>query len=350
MKTISRIGISAFTAIAASMFLGSVQAQQASGSASAPEVKSLTVVSTSDVQIGGPWVVARDKGYYAQEGFTNVEVKLYSAIPAAFPSFASGQVHVLSSAEQPMISLVAGGIQLKVVGIYSDMTGLHGMMASSKVHVAKDLEGKTVGVQKGSPMEWYTRNFCKTYGCDLSKINLVNMPAPEGVSAMVNGSIDAYSGWQPFIGRALEAGKDKGIHMLHYKNASLMKGSEGPRKIHTSYAILYVATPFLEKNPRTVEALLRVLNKSVNFIKSNRSEAAKIMAKEYKLSEATAASYIDGVKFDLSINDQVVKEFQGTADTLLHEKLIKKPVNFSEMALDEAPLKHVLPSAVTYSR
>jgi len=249
-----------------------------------------------------------------------------------------------------MITLAAGDIPLKLVGTYSDMTGLHGMMANGKIQSAKDLEGKTVGVQKGSPMEWYTRNFCKTYGCDLNKIKLVNMPATEAVSALANGSIDAYAGWQPFIGRALDAGKAQGVHMLHYNNASRMKGSEGPRKIHTAYAVLWVATPFLEKNPRTVEALLRTLDKSVNFIKSNRAEAAKIMAAEYKLSEAVAASYIDGVKFEMGISNQIVGEFQGTADILLGEKLIKKPLDVAKTVLDERPLKRVLPNVVTFSR
>jgi len=350
MKVHSRIGITAFAVLVASMFTGAAEAQQASGSAGAPEVKTLTIVTTSDVQIGGPWVIAREKGYFAQEGFSQVEVKLYSAVPAAFPSFVSGQVHVMSSAEQPMITLVAGDIPLKVVGIYSDMTGLHGMIANSKIQTAKDLEGKTVGVQKGSPLEWYTRNFCKVYGCDLSKVNLVNMPAQEGVSALVNGSIDAYAGWQPFIGRALAAGKDQGLHMLHYNNTSRMKGSEGPKKLHTSYAILYVDTAFLEKNPKTVEALLRILDKSINYIKSNRADAAKILATEYKITEADAASYIDGVKFDLSINNKVVSDFQGTANILWSEKLIKKPVDFAKTALDVDPLKSVLPSDVTYGR
>jgi NitT/TauT family transport system substrate-binding protein len=176
------------------------------------------------------------------------------------------------------------------------------------------------------------------------------MPAQEGVSALANGSIDAYAGWQPFIGRALEAGSDKGLHMLHYNNTSQMKGSEGPRKIHTSYAILYFNTTFLEKNPKTVAALLRILDRSVSFIKSNRAEAARILANEYKLTEAAAASYIDGVKFDLNINNQIVTEFQGTANILWNEKLIKKPVDFAKTALDVGPLKSVLPNDVTYGR
>src|SRR4029079_3777412 len=188
------------------------------------------------------------------------------------------------------------------------------------------------------------------YGCDIAKVQLVNMPAPEGVTALANGTIDAYAGWQPFINRALDAGKDKGVHMLHYNNTSRMPGSEGPRKIHTSYAMLYTSASFLQKNPKTVDALLRVLNKGVNFMNTNRSEAAKILAAEYKMNEADAARQIGEVKFNLFINEQIVKEFQATADLLFNEKMIKKQVNFADTGLDTAPLRRVLPNADEYSR
>jgi ABC-type nitrate/sulfonate/bicarbonate transport system substrate-binding protein len=316
--------------------------------AAAPELKTLSVMATTDVQIGGPWIVAREKGLFAQEGFTKIDLKLFSAAPAAFPAFTSGDLQVMNHGEQPMLTLVAADIPLKVVGFYSDMTGLHGMLANGKIMTAKDLEGKNVGVQKGSPMEWYTRNFCKVFGCDISKVNLLNMPAPEGVSALVNGSIDAYAGWQPYIGRVLEAGKDKGIHLLHYNNTSRMPGSEGPKKIHSAITVIYVSRGFLEKNPRTVEALLRVLDRSIHFIHINRAEAAAILASEFKISDAVAAEQLDAVKYRLSIDEGTVKDIQATADLLFNEKLIKKPVDFVKTALDTEPLRRVDPNAVTY--
>ena len=347
MRVQVRLKYSAFAALMGMMILGTAQAQQSAG---APEQKSLTVMATSDVQIGGPWIVAREKGFFAEEGFDRVELKLYSAAPPAFPGFASGELQVMSHGEQPMLTLVAADIPLSVLGIYSDLTGLHGMIASSGIKVAKDLEGKTLGVQKGSALEWYTRSFCKVYGCDITKVKIVNMPAPESIVALANGIIDAYAGWEPFIGRALDAGKGKGLHLLHYNNASRMSGSEGPRKIHSSYAMLYVAAPFLQKNPRTVDALLRILIKSINFTKTNRAEAAKIIAAEFKISENIAASYIDAVKFELTITNAIVENFQVTADILFGEKLVKKRVDFAKTALDTAPLKRVLPNAVTYGR
>src|SRR5262249_47283966 len=166
----------------------------------------------------------------------------------------------------------------------------------------------------------------------------------------VNGNIDAYSSWQPFLNRALDAGKDKGIHYLHYNNTSFVVGAEGPRKIETSYGVFYVSTSFLSKNPRTVDALLRVLDRGVSFIHANRAEASKILAAEFKQTEAAMEDQVNAVKYGLLINDERVKDIQSVADLLLAEKLIKEKVDFSKTLLESAPLKRVRSDAVTVER
>jgi len=321
-----------------------VPAQKADG----PEVTALAIGTTADPQIGGPWVVAREKGFFAQEGLAQAEVKIFPSGPASFPAFVSGDLKGNSHAEQPMITQAAAGVRLKLVGIYSDITGVHGMLGSARVKAAKDLEGKLVGLQKASTMEWYTRNLCKVFGCDISKVKVLNLPPAEGVTALATGSIDAYAIWQPFLNRALDAGKDKGIHLLHYNNTSYLAGAEGPRKIHTAYGIFYVAPAFLEKNPRTVEALLRVLDKAVTFMNANKAEAVKILAAEFKQREADMDGQVGAVKYGLLINDERVKDIQAMADLLLAEKLVKDRVDFGKTLLDTAPLKRVKPEAVTY--
>jgi ABC-type nitrate/sulfonate/bicarbonate transport system substrate-binding protein len=336
-------------AIAAMAFvsIGSAYAE----APSAPEVKTLTLITTSDVQIGGPWFVAQGKNFFKQEGFTDVTVQPVSAIPTIYPQFVSGNIQVYSSAEPPTLTLSGGGVPVKVVAIYSDMTGLHGLLSSANIKTAKDLEGKKVALQKGTVMELLFRNFCRAYGCDISKVEILNMPAPESAAAVVDGSVDAIVSWQPFLGQALNAGKAKGLHFLFYDKTSFMPGTNGEhRKLHIGWAILDVAPAFLEKNPKTVDALLRVLEKSLAYIKSNPGDSAKLIAAALKLPVDTAHDYMNAVQYGLRIDDARVKEIQTLADDLSQNKLIKAPVNFSKSVLDTAPLKRVDPKAVAYDQ
>src|SRR4029450_4609293 len=56
-----------------------------------------------------------------------------------------------------------------------------------------------------------------------------------------------------------------------------------------------VKTEFLKKNPDLIRGIIEARRKGVEFIKSNPDESAKIMAKEYKITEAEAKAAIADV-------------------------------------------------------
>lgn len=312
----------------------------------APEMTAVTVGMTNDPQIGGPWVIAKEKGFFASEGLTQANVMLFSAGPQSFAPFVSGDLQGDSSGDQVMITQVAGGVPLKLLAVYSEITGVHGMTGNSKIRSVKDLEGKKVGLQKGSSADWYMRGICKSFGCDISKITILNMAPPEGVAALATGNIDAFAAWQPFLDRSIDAGKSQGVHFLHYNNTSFFVGAEGPKKVEHSYGVFYVTTKFLEANPRTVDAMLRALDKACDFINGNKSEAAKILARVYKNDESQMENWVKAIDYDLVINDERIKDIQATADLLLGEKLIRQRVDVRNNVLDATPLKRVRASAV----
>ena len=313
--------------------------------ADVPELTAVKIGATNDPQIGGPWVIAKEKGFFASEGLTEGDVMLFSSGPQSFPPFVSGDIQGDSSGDQPMYTQAAGGVPLKLLAIYSEISGVHGVVASSAVRSVKDLEGKSVGLPKGSTAEWYMRSLCKSVGCDTSKMKILAMAPPEGVTALVSGDIDVLSGWQPFLDRAIDAGKAKGVHFIHYNNTSYLAGAEGPKKVENAYGVFYVTTKFLASNPRTVEAMLRALDKACNFINANKSEAAKIIARVYKNDEAQMARWVSEIQFGVLVNDERLQYLQANADVLLNEKLIRQPVDVKAL-FDPAPLKRVRADAV----
>jgi NitT/TauT family transport system substrate-binding protein len=56
-----------------------------------------------------------------------------------------------------------------------------------------------------------------------------------------------------------------------------------------------VKTEFLKKNPQLIRGLIEARRKAVVFIRENPDEAAKIMAKEYKIDEAQAKAALKDV-------------------------------------------------------
>jgi len=319
------------------------------GAATTPELTAVKIGATNDPQIGGPWVIAKEKGFFASEGLTQGDVMLFSAGPQSFPPFVSGDLQGDSSGDQPMYTQAAGGVPLKLLAIYSEISGVHGVVANSSVRSVKDLEGKTIGLAKASTAEWYMRSLCRTYGCDISKMRILAMAPPEAVTAIVSGDIDVFSGWQPFLDRAIDAGKAKGVHFIHYNNTSYFAGAEGPKKLENSYGVFYVTTKFLAENPRTVEAVLRALDKACNYINANKSEAAKIIARVYKNDEAQMERWVSAIQFGILVNDERMKLLQQNADLLYNEKLIRQRLDM-RMVLDAEPLRKVKPEAVVLGK
>lgn len=315
------------------------------GAATVPELTAVKIGATNDPQIGGPWVIAKEKGFFASEGLTDGDVMLFSAGPQSFPPFVSGDLQGDSSGDQPMFTQAAGGVPLKLLAIYSEISGVHGVVANSSVRSVKDLEGKRVGLAKGSTADWYMRSLCKTFGCDISKMKIISMAPPEAVAAIVNGEIDVFSGWQPFLDRAIDAGKAKGVHFIHYNNTSYFVDAKGPKKVENSFGVFYVTTKFLAENPRTVEAMLRALDKACNYINANKSEAAKIMARVYKDDEVQMERWVSTIKFGVLINDERMNYLQENADRIFDANLIRQRLDMKTI-LDAGPLKEVKPEAV----
>lgn len=317
--------------VAALAFVALV-AGQAAFAQPLPDVKKLRLMTTSDVQIGGPWFVAAGKDFFKAEGFENVEVVQYPSAPPAFPAFITDDIQVMAVADQPMFALAAGGQPLSVFGIYSDMTGLHGLIGTSSIQTAKDLEGRNVALPKGSVLEFYLRRFCEAYGCDINKLKVINMSAPEATSALVAGSVDAAALWQPFLDRAM-AGKSD-LHMLHYQNMSNMPRAEGPKRLHSATAVLFTKQAFAKEHPSTVDALMRVLDRSLKYMAQNPGEAAELMSKALKIDQPTALRYESAVRFGFNYTPQILGELQSTANRLAEEKLIRREINFEREMLD----------------
>lgn len=323
----------------AMLVLLALAAGQAAFAQAAPDLKKLRLMTTSDVQIGGPWFVAAGKDFFKAEGFESVEITQFPSAPPAFPAFITDDIQVMTIADQPMFALAAGGQPLSVFGIYSDMTGLHGLIAAGSVKTAKDLEGKNIALPKGSVLEFYLRRFCEAYGCDINKLKVINMSAPEAVTALVAGSVDAAALWQPFIDRAMSGKQD--LHMLHYQNVSKIPGAEGPKRLHNATAVMFTKQAFAKEHPSTIDALMRVLDRSLKYMAQNPGDAAAAMAKALKIDQPTALRYEEAVRFGFNYTPQNLAELQSTANRLAEEKLIKREVNFEREMLDPQPYRRL---------
>lgn len=175
------------------------------GGASSSGSKKVVHVAHVPSPLFAPLYVARDKGYFADEGI-NVQLNTVSSGQSAVPLLSSGQADVLVAGfSAGFFNAINAGLKLKVVGgmavrkkeqqsapsaalmVSSDL------MSSGVVKTPADLAGRTVAVAGGlgGSGAYLTDVILRQYGLTLkdikvSKISNANMPA-----AVKNGAVDA---------------------------------------------------------------------------------------------------------------------------------------------------------------
>jgi NitT/TauT family transport system substrate-binding protein len=162
--------------------------------------------------------------------------------------------------------------------------GGDGIIASAQIKSVKDLEGKTVGLDKASTSYFFFLAVLDKYGVDESKITIQEMSAGDAGAAFVAGKLDAAVAWEPWL---TQANQRQGGHVL-------ISSREFPGYI---VDVISMRQDFIDKNPAAAQGLVEAWNEAVAYYKQNPAEGNKIMAKALSLKEEEIADMAKGVKF-----------------------------------------------------
>lgn len=101
------------------------------------------------------------------------------------------------------------------------------------------------------------------------QVRLVVLPPPYMVESLASGLVDAFCVGAPWNSAAVNLGVG---HILHFGSDILARTAE---------KVLAVRQPWSQKNPETLAALIRALDRAADFIESleNRAEVAAILAR-----------------------------------------------------------------------
>ena len=241
------------------------------------------------------------------------------------------------------ISVAANGVKVKVVSPLVNAAGTQSVVARKglEINSPKDLEGKKIGMTNGAGVLIAIRNMCKATGVDVNKIQFVNLGVSDQLAALDRGDIDAMAAWEPWVGKAI----DHGGTLLFSGIKSNLPGAEGDVHWIDFYMTLQVTQDFYDKNPETVEKLLRALNKATNYINEHPEDAAKIIAKRINIDEKECLRIMQENKYTMQYDQQFVDGANNMANFMLEMGNIKSVPNTDEY-LDPTMLKKVVPDEV----
>jgi ABC transporter, substrate-binding protein, aliphatic sulfonates family len=274
-------------------------------------------------QPGNPQIViARDKGWlkdeFEKDGIA-FEISKFSSGPAVIEALTGGQLDFAQAGDQPFIQAKANNVDIQMIAEYVATEKGEVLLATKKsgIKTIADLKGKKVGITVGALTHQLLYIFLNSVGLKTSDIQLINLQPADIRSSLESNNIDAGITWEPTASQILSSGSTVKItDATGYKNCICLIAS--PRK-------------FLSEHEDVTVRLLKVLDKTVKWIKDNREEAIAIVAKDAGIDKSFIEPVFNTSSFDLAIPDKDVKSVKDTARFLRKNGIIRKTVSVDEL-------------------
>jgi NitT/TauT family transport system substrate-binding protein len=270
-------------------------------------------------------LVGVDKGLYTKElGATKLETQVFNAGPAAIEAIFAGALDASYIGPNPAINAFSKSHGEEIRIIAGATSGGAALVVRPEITSAAQLRGKKIatpqlgGTQDVALRAWLGSQGLKTDPSGKGDVNiLANTQNSQTLQLFQEGRIDG--GWlpEPWASRlVLEAGAK-----VLVDERTLWPGG----KFVTTHLI--VATEFLEKNPATVEALLRAHVAANDWIAKNPADAkAAVNAELGKLAgKPLKPEVLDRAWSNIEVtNDPVASSLATSAEHAEQVGLLKK--------------------------
>lgn len=288
------------------------------------EEKELKEINIGIQQSLSPLWIAKEKGWF-EEAFQEqgVEVKWteFQSGPPQFEGLAAGKLDFSQVGNSPVIGGQAADVPFKEIALSQDGLKANAILVkeNSDIQSAQDLKGKKVAVAKGSSGFDFLHKALKEAGVPPEEVEIIQLQPDEAMPAFENGSVDAWSIWEPFI--SLQTiGND----------ARILANGETIESYSPGFTL--ARSGFVDEHPEEVELFLEVYNKTVEWQKANKEEAISIYANIKELDETVVESVLNNTEaLNEPITEEIIQAQQETADFQYELGVIDKEIDVSEV-------------------
>jgi len=255
-----------------------------------------------------PAWVGIEKGIFKKHGL-GVLWQMFYGSSGRMGSLTAGDLDMASTGCIGAIALMSSGVKsFYAVGTQDSYATVEGLIAREGIGSVKDLKGKKLAATFASSAHVLVLDLLEQNGLDPEKdLTLVNLRVTEMPAAMKSGEIDACAAWTPHFNNILNMPgmkllvDDTGFSLFNKYNLG-----PGPD-------LLVVRRAFADEFPNTTAAFWEAFFESVELIKAQPEECAKVLTKLTNLSMDDQLNVMKDVKWF------------GKAD---QKKLMVEPGNF----------------------
>ncbi|MBI4247779.1 MAG: ABC transporter substrate-binding protein [Candidatus Rokubacteria bacterium] len=268
-----------------------------------------------------PSFVGVEKGIFLKHGI-DLKLKVLSTGQEMAKALQAGEAQIIGSAYSNYPLAVERGMTAKgVVGMMGDRSGKYWDQSvaiwtrkGTGITKIEDLVGRKLGTPAGGTADEYLGVVLKKHRVPREKIQVLNVPPGNIVSALQGGSVDAVACWEPFASQ-IEA---------KVPDAMLLSRGGG----HIGYFInMAVRNDIIDKQPELVEKYVIGVAEATWHTRKNLDEAAEISTRWIPgLDVAVAKKALANMVFDARITPHTVAAWDENVKILLEQKKLRSAV------------------------
>jgi NitT/TauT family transport system substrate-binding protein len=213
----------------------------------------------------GPFYIARDKGFFKDEG-VDVELAIMEDTPMKMGAFFAGQIDMVASTADEFPTYLKPGKTLRYILAVDNSKGGDGIVASEDITSVAGLKGKKVAFEQGSVSQFFLNALLKEAGMTQGDVEVINMTATDAGTAFAAKQVDAAVTWEPAL--------SQGANSTH--GHLLVSSADKPGLIAD---VVAVTAETAASRKAELAGFARAWYRALEFLNQNPDEAYAIMAK-----------------------------------------------------------------------
>lgn len=331
--------------IAATMLAGVFLMSAVTGCGSAPASSNKTETATELTkvnvgidaqQLSYVQIVAKEKGFFEKNGI-DVNLVNYATGIETINAIVLGEVDIGAAYDFAGATRLADKTNLRLTSayVYNSKNSYWIETANPDIKEPKDLKGQTIALPKGTLFEYLWAKELEYAGLKKDDVEYLYLGSGgEVATAYVSGKTDAVIGEASF-----------------QSQYDTVKGRHSVNTIEdigiTNQGYIFADETFAKEHEDALVAYYKGLNEAIEYIKSDKDDAAQIAANYLTLSKEDILTSLDMYEYEIRFLQEDYDHIQDIA-TWTEENGITGKINVSDYLILDA-VKEFAPDKVTYS-
>lgn len=192
------------------------------------------------------------------------------------------------------------GFSTKIIAPLADIAGTQQVIIhkESNIRSPKDLEGKRIGMAKGSAVYIALLNMAKDYQIDLDQVYFINLLPSDQLDAFGSHRLDAIACWEPWTSEAVALGGE----FYFSGNRSEVPGMAGDVNWLVNQSCLIAPDESIQQAPEQLTAILEVLQEATGMINYSFEEVASPLCDFFGMEQHDLAAIMGKNKYYMTMD------------------------------------------------